>query len=399
MPVQRRRVTIQVWGGGQVSGDGIRTGRHRSFAERRALPRLLTTFLALALLGGCGATRREARLAAGFPPDACRNADSQKRVQALLQERSREGGRDADYTLASGDLLVVTIYNYRPEGGDFSSDVRVDDRGYISLPMIEPIRAAGMSLAEVRRHIVHALQRAEVLKEPLVSAFLKEYQGQQVVVLGAVTRPGMYSLSRGHQTLVDVLSMAGGLAPNAGNYVLFRPSSPDADVGSSALPAYALGTRKAGDSPGGDPSMVPICLDAVDGGTNPAILALSLRGGDLIMLPEAGQVYVQGEVDKPGHYPLTRGVTLTQMISSAGGPTFPADLSRVRLIRSAADGDSAEWQIDLDQINDREHADIRLERNDSIIVPSTPGRKVVYGMYEFVTAIVRITVGGAANIF
>jgi len=271
----------------------------------------------------------------------------------------------------------------------------VDDRGYISLPMIEPIRAAGMSLTEVRRRIVHALQRAEVLKEPLVSAFLKEYQGQQVVVLGAVSRPGMFSLSRGHETLVDVLSMAGGLAPNAGNYILFRPSRADGNA------AYSLVVRgNAGDAPAGvDPTMIPICLDAANGTTNPAILTLSLRGGDLIVLPEAGQVFIEGEVGKPGHYPLSRGVTLTQVISSAGGPTFPADLSQVRLIRSAASGDRAEWKIDLDEINEHDHPDIRLERNDSIVVPSRPGRKVVYGVYEFVTAIVRITVGGAATIF
>lgn len=321
-------------------------------------------------------------------------------MQALLAERGERGGSAGEYILAPGDLLAVTIYSYRPDGGTFSSDARVDDRGYLSLPMIDPVRAAGLSLAEVRRGIVTAFRRAEVLKEPLISTFLKEYQGQQVVVLGAVTRPGMYSLSRGRQTLVDVLSLAGGLTPTAGNYVFFQPDPRSGGAEGEAMPRAAALHAAGGDlRPGGDGGMLPICLDAADGGTNPAIMGLPLRGGDTVLIPEAGQAFIDGEVAKPGYYPLSRGVTVTQLISSAGGARFPADLSRVKLIRSTTGAQRSEWELDFSRIEDGDRPDVRLDRNDSVVVPARPGRKIVYSVYEFVTAIVRVTIGGAATIF
>ena len=369
-------------------------------ARHRGVPVLL---LAVAAVGvtACGARARARPGEGSLPPDPCRVSATQSKLESVVTVR-RNHSETTDYAVAPGDLLVVTIYNYRPEGGDFSSDVRIDDRGYISFPMLAPIHVAGLTLPQVRRAVVHALQHEEVLREPLVSAFLKDYQGQQVVVLGAVVRPGLYSLSRGRQAMIDVLSMAGGLAANAGNYVLFRPAAPPAPDDEAAAPAPLADAFQASNSLHSgqvDANMMPICIDAADGGTNPAIVALYMQGGDVVVVPEAGQAFIEGEVKTPGHYPLVRGVTLTQLISSAGGPRFPANLRRVKLIRRAADGDSAEWELDLGRIQRREQPDVRLERNDSIVVPGTPGRKIVYGVYEFVTAIVRVTVGGAATIF
>jgi len=193
----------------------------------------------LAAVAGCGAAKKDV---AGEPvlANRCASRANQGRVKALIDERRSGANGESDYVLAPGDLVVITIHHYRVEGGDFSSDVRVGDRGYVSLPMLDPIRAAGRSLADLRRAIVYQLRTAGILNEPLVSAFLKEYQGQQVVVMTAVARPGIYALARSRRTLLDVLSMAGGLAPNAGNYVLFRPApsdvGPDARLADSRRP-------------------------------------------------------------------------------------------------------------------------------------------------------------------
>ena len=349
----------------------------------------------LCLLSACAAARSPS------PPDRpevpCRSKPNLERVSALLDERRPQDGAP-DYVVAPGDLLIVTIYHYRPEGGDFSSEVRVDDRGYVSLPMMEPVKVAGLSLAETRRALVRALRSAEVLREPLVTLFLKDYQGQQVVVLGAVNRPGMYSLSRGRQTLVDVLSMAGGLAPNAGNSILISPGQEGRSAGASdAFVLLQAAAESGAPSPSAD--MTSLCIEGADGTTNPALLAFGARAGDVVVIPEAGHAYVDGEVEKPGPYPLSRGVTLTQLISTAGGLTFPADTKQVKLIRSAAPGETSEWALNLDDIRAQTERDVLLERNDRVVVPYRLGRKIAYGFYYTVTTIVRVTVGGAATIF
>ena len=353
--------------------------------------------LGLASMVGACAAPRNANTVVGVPRDACLSESAQQRLSVLLEERPRLVGEETDYIVGAGDLLVVTIYSFRPEGGDFVSDVRVDDRGYIRLPMLDPVRATGRTLTQVRQAIVFGLRTQEVLREPLVSVFLRDYRGQQVVVLGAVGKPGMYSLSSSRQTLVDVLSMAGGMSNGAGNSVLLQPGSGGRDLERQAAgisAALAVQSDK-----GNLDKKIPICVDSPDGAPNTALVDLIMRGGDVVVVPEAGQAYIDGEVEKPGHYVLTRGVTLTQLISGAGGMTFAADPTRVRLLRTAVTGFQSEWEIDVSAILAQTQPDVRLERNDAVMIPYTTSRKVMFGLYEFVTAIVRITVGGTAAVF
>lgn len=358
--------------------------------------------LSCAGIVACSAARPPTAVSTSALTDRSATPANQERVQALLTTRQHTGDTDSEYAVASGDLLAVTIYNFRPGGGNFESDVRVDDRGYFSLPMIDPLHAAGMTLTHFRAALVARLQAARVLPQPLVSVFLKEYQGQRVIVLGAVARPGQYNLSRSRQTLVDVLSMAGGLTERTGNYVLFRPA-PSGTVpgaGDSLMHGYALKSAAMTDvlvDSQEDP--VVFRLGGASSGTTPSALLLPVRGGDLFIIPEAGQAFVEGDVEKPGPYPLSREITLMQLIASAGGLTFPADRRHVMLLRAEGFGKSTQREVDVDLIRSQEQPDILLEPNDRIVVPGTGGRKIVYGVYRTFTALVHFSVGGVASVF
>ena len=124
-----------------------------------------------------------------------------------------------------------------------------------------------------------------------------------------------------------------------------------------------------------------------------------MRGGDQVIIPEAGQAFIEGEVAKPGPVPLVYGMTLTQLISASGGLTFPADHEHVTVIRSTGAGQGKQWSVDVDRITRLEDPDIVLERNDRIVVPAAVGRQVVYGVYKTVTRVFYFTVGGAAALF
>jgi polysaccharide export outer membrane protein len=234
----------------------------------------------------------------------------------------------------------------------------------------------------------------------MVGVFLKDYQGQGVIVLGAVARPGLCHLSRGGQTLIDVISMAGGLTQNAGNYILLRPAD-NAGNGSShdvAMQGSALALAPAANSLSAvDPNT--IVISAHPGTADPKLMALPMRSGDQVIVPEAGQAFIEGEVTKPGPVPLVYGMTLTQLISAVGGLTYPADRRHVTLIRSASAGESTQWEVDVDRIQGQQQPDVLLERNDRIVVPATGGRKVAYGAYQTLKDIVRFSVGGAATLY
>ena len=86
----------------------------------------------------------------------------------------------------------------------------------ITLPLLGNIPAAGLTTAALEQ----ALRKRydEFLHNPQVGVQVKEYRGQQVSVMGAVGKSGMYQLT-GPRTLVDLLSMAGGITEKAGGQV------------------------------------------------------------------------------------------------------------------------------------------------------------------------------------
>ena len=148
------------------------------------------------------------------------------------------------------------------------------------------------------------------------SIFIPEFT-HQVLVMGAVAKPGAYRLQRGAK-LLDAIAAAGGMAPgaDAGSVVHSRRGS---EPGSVTLDAEAL-LRDAS-------------LDA----------NVLLADGDALFIPEARQqAAIMGEVARPGVYPAGRGTTLMDLLAAAGGPTGKADLGRVKVYEGqggrAADG-------------------------------------------------------------
>ena len=127
-----------------------------------------------------------------------------------------------DYRLGAEDLLEITIFNI-PEGFNTSQggagplprkiDVRVSQAGMITLPLLGDISAARLTTAGLEQSL---RKDDEFLHDPQVGVYIKEYRGQQVSVIGAVGKPGMYQLT-GPRTMVDLLSLAGGITEKAGS--------------------------------------------------------------------------------------------------------------------------------------------------------------------------------------
>src|SRR5207244_3053027 len=93
--------------------------------------------------------------------------------------------------------------------------------------LLDPIKAAGLTSADLE-HRLAALLQDEVIKDPQVSVFVKEYRSQPVFVLGAVKTPGQYQISL-QLRIVDAISMAGGLLPNADDVAVIQRSSDDGE--------------------------------------------------------------------------------------------------------------------------------------------------------------------------
>ncbi len=85
---------------------------------------------------------------------------------------------------------------------------------------------------------------------------------------------------------------------------------------------------------------------------------------DVIVVAEAGNYYVRGEVKQPGSYPISGDVTLVQAITTARGYTDFAKRSKVKVRRGSRD-----MVFDADRIEDGKDPDPLIKANDTIIVP------------------------------
>jgi protein involved in polysaccharide export with SLBB domain len=210
-------------------------------------------------------------------------------------------------------------------------------------------------------------------------------------------KPGVYGLTAGADTLLDLISQAGGIAPGADPKIYLIPAEPvegrQATEVASILPTALLQQ---------DPSPLilkrtePILIDIkqLAFGGNQHYLSLNIRPGDVIMVPGGGQVLVEGWVERPGAYGISPGLTVAGVVGAAGGPLYPADLQRVRVIRADKQGIKHLIVADLDKIKRGELADVVLQGGDIVEVPAETSKMVSYGLYKFFTTIVNVGVGG-----
>lgn len=81
------------------------------------------------------------------------------------------------------------------------------------------------------------------------------------------------------------------------------------------------------------------------------------------------RTYIWGQVRNPGLYIVPDDTDLLTLISSAGGPTENAKLSKIRIIRSTSESDKVIW-VDLKEYLETGQADLIpiLKPGDTVIV-------------------------------
>ncbi len=125
-----------------------------------------------------------------------------------------------EYRIGAGDLIQIQVFQIE----DLERQVRVDNEGMISLPLIGNIKAAGLTRSELEAEITRRYG-SKFLQDPQVSVLIQEFTSQRVTVSGAVSKPGNYPLNGATQlTLQQALAEAQGVSDLASrqNVVVFR---------------------------------------------------------------------------------------------------------------------------------------------------------------------------------
>src|SRR5262245_23345524 len=115
------------------------------------------------------------------------------------------------YVLGPNDEITIMSI-LAPEVAN--KPVRISTSGDINLPMVGRVHAAGSSVEQLETEINERLKT--YVKEPDVAINVTQLKSQPISVLGAVALPGVVQVE-GMKTVVEVLSMVGGLKPDAGS--------------------------------------------------------------------------------------------------------------------------------------------------------------------------------------
>ncbi len=311
-----------------------------------------------------------------------------QRVLKLIRQRASNDFRDANYRIGPGDEIEINVFDV-PE---LNLSARVQQSGFVSLPLVGGVQAVGLNETELRDRLRQRL--AVYVKSPQVSVHVSNYGSQRVAVLGAVSQPGTYSLKKGSNSMLELISEAGGLTDKAGSFMNFIPAELSG-IGSAnevearaklALSSYSSHNRNSG---------IEIPMDQIMGTTGAIPLEIPVRGGDMIIVPEAGTVMVEGEVTKTGSYELGGRTTLLGALAAAGGITYAAKIDEVEVMRAVDGNRKTHLTVNLEQIATGEEQDVRLRNGDIVRVPSHSGRRLRQDTFDGISRLINVGIGGS----
>jgi polysaccharide biosynthesis/export protein len=241
--------------------------------------------------------------------------------------------------IGASDLVRLTV-NDSPE---LSQTFRVDQQGYLNLPLLhKPMPAAGLMPNTLRDEIAATLKAQHLLVNPVVDVSVVEYRSRNVTVAGAVKTP-MTIQELGNLRVLDALSEAGGLLPEAGPEIILE---------------QANGSERR------------ISVRQLFDGLHPQ-LNIPVTAGSQIRVPQCEQVFVVGDVKRPGAFPYQdmHDTTVLKLLALSGGlDSFSRNKAYIYRAEPGNE-QKTEIEVPLKRILDRKSEDVKLAPNDILYVP------------------------------
>ena len=289
------------------------------------------------------------------------------RLAALAEADQLKPG---DYVIGPADILDINIF----EVPDLSREVEVNETGYISLPLIPAkIKVAGLTAFQLQDKLSELLEVNGLVSSPQVTVTVKEQHSEPITVVGAVNRPSVIQAVR-QENLLEVLSDAGGIAPDAAGFVIVSRNGVD------FTPADANTANGGGVEPIAPKTYTINLDDLLD--TGDMRFNIPLQGGDVVTVPHAGIIYVMGAVNRPGGYVLTNDhqqVTATKIVTLAGGISSTGKGNQAVIVRTNKDtGQREQIPLKLSEVMKLRTQDIALLPNDILYVPDSTGKRALY---------------------
>jgi len=235
---------------------------------------------------------------------------------ALTQAQDR-----VEHILGVGDVIRITVY----QNPDLTLETQVSELGQITFPLIGTVSLGGASITGAQEKIAKQLRDGGFVLKPQVNVMVVQVRSSQISILGQISKPGRYPIVTVNSRVSEMIAAAGGVLPGGADVVT------------------VVGTR--------DGKSVKYAIDL------PAImqagkreLDITVANGDIIYVDRAPNLYIYGEVQKPGAFRLERGMTVLQALAQSGGLTARGTERGIRVHRRNASGEVIVMELKMTDV-------------------------------------------------
>ncbi|CAN5398038.1 hypothetical protein BH09PLA1_BH09PLA1_36740 [soil metagenome] len=142
-----------------------------------------------------------------------------------------------DYVLGRNDAVAIQITDLVAPGVESVVQKRISESGKLSLPLVGPIQAAGLTEAQLESAIQQAYTDAALIQKANVSVTVIEARNRTYTISGAVGAPGEYQILASDFRLLNALNYARNVTSTGVDYVyIIRKQQPGAATGAGAAP-------------------------------------------------------------------------------------------------------------------------------------------------------------------
>jgi polysaccharide biosynthesis/export protein len=120
-----------------------------------------------------------------------------------------------------------------------------------------------------------------------------------------------------------------------------------------------------------------------------------LHGGEEVRVPEAGKIFVLGNVRKPGAFPVhdAGDNSILKMVALSEG-VLPYASKQAYIYRREAGGNKREIPVELDKILQRKAPDVALQVDDVLYIPDNKSRRNAVNIIDRITSFGASTASG-----
>lgn len=249
---------------------------------------------------------------------------------------------------------------------------RVRSDGTIDLPLVGTINVGGLRPSEAEG-VIRDAYMPKYYTQAIVHLEVPEPDSIEVLVVGAVQRPGLIRLRRNERHLLWAVDRAGGSTERASGVVTIRKLSQTGQPGQNDT----LNLRKPEE-------------------LRKALAMEPLESGDIVTVHAAqpNTVTIGGLVNFPGPQTYRQGTEITalQALVTAGGgrmDLMPHDATLIRRIN----GEDVHVKLDINRLMKGQDENFALAAGDILWVPHTAETRV----REFLNEAIYIRAGITAN--